>query len=503
MSYRCPDCFSGWERHVCRCRSDRLQTLGKLTSFDEWDSNFHLLINYSPSRSSLIFLQDTDQCTYDSTGKKTTIKDEYRKYIEIPRLDQNLDREALRRRIAESFAFGRSSVFHFDNNNFEAEIDQLIENLMIEVPIREILDARNIFGAPKLTLRFSGDCLAFQKMLNGTCVPIGPERKIRDLAREYVRDERYSDAAHALLAVPFHWLLRKEENVLSMLKAMAEELGALPSRISDGYELMYTLQILCDKLSNRHLEEMGFDPRDSNVYIIVSFICYPDVNYFSLPGGKREVAETSLECALRETKEETGIDILEEGIEFRDQPSTLRAQCEWTVLAHLALPIDSFRTYVYFVVNSAPLIPCREFFSTGSCRYGEACIFRHDGDPPSLIALNEKEKGEPLPLSDGWDCKHTGERPSRRWVDDNEPNKACWYYFSNGCNRDPCRFRHTGPKPTQEWMEKHDPRKPCEAFFINRKCSFGDRCNFRHTGDPPTHTSWRASNGRRSTTTHR
>ena len=537
MSYRCPDCFSDWEQHDCRCRGDCLEALEKLTSMELWDASIKIRIYYSPRRSSLVFLHDTARGKYASAEERISDEIVYPKYVEFPTAGllpaEVVDLESLRRRIAESFAFGRSSVFDFDGAKLEAEMNQLIENLMIELAIRERLAAHN------LTARLSGDYLAFQRMLNGTCVAIGPKQKMKCLAEGYVRDERHPDAAHSLLAVPFHWLLNNKKRILSMLNEEVEELRRhgnhnVPSPV-DGH-LSYTLKNLC-KLSGERLDEMGFGPRDSGLYFIVTFTIYEDRSCFSLPGGKREVAETSWECALRETKEETGIDLLEEGVKFRDQPSTVRAQCEWTVLAQLALPIDSPGSSVFFVVNSAPLIPCREFFSTGSCRYGEACIFRHDGDPPTLSSWEDDDLSEPCwyifsnlpcPLGDGctfrhtgappaedWMLKHdprkpcwnffangtcnfgdacsfrhTGNAPTKIWLDANDPRDPCWFFFTNGtCSRIDCGYMHTGPKPTQEWMVKHDPRKPCDAFFSSGYCRFGYECNRRHTGDPPTQVS--------------
>lgn len=532
---------------------DTLDSLTKLT-LKEWDASIHLIVHFSESRRSILLLQHADQRFYDGDLKERSERKDYPHYIEIPIDDlipyRSPDTEALTRRVNESFV--SSSVFNFDPSKFRDKIPMVVDGINNEMAIKKLaMEERGITedgSGLDLTFRFSREYKALFKMWIGFSVLIGNKETIQELTNSYVRGGEFGDAAYALVAVPLHWLLQSKERVLDKLREKTKDIFAEHNREVEKSKLRFDL-IFKPLLDENQLFRIKCNPYDEDVYTMVSIYWHDwgndrDTTYFMIPGGKRELGETTWECAVREMFEETGHDLRA----FLEHPD---ARPNWTVTAHihdyyfivsskLVKDYEDLLTQHPELTSTTPSVrnhrsviyekPCWFHFKDGVCPYGTGCFFRHTGVAPAPSWLNEENKPHQpcwhyftrsghCPYEKGCKFRHGGVRPNQEWLDRNcpkacgdflklgacrfddeclfihteppptkkefVPHKACRFYFGSGCSKgDLCTFRHTGPPPKGE---DYVPLEACR-FFFGSGCFKGDRCTFRHTGPAPRQT---------------
>ena len=457
MSDHCPDCFSSRKEHHCPCSPDRLASLKRL-SFKDWDASIHLIVYFSERRNSILLLQYAEQHSYEDEFEERFERSGYPHYIEVPIDDlipyHTSDTEALTRRAKESFVFGRSNAFEFDLNVFEMRIPAIASKIQNELAIKNLANnERGITdegGSLDLTFRFSKEYKTFIEMGNGFSVLIGSKEPILELTDKYVRDESFKDAAYALLAVPFHCLLGNKNRVIDKLREKAKDFFAHNNRDITKVDVKF----------NTKSFKLNLNPYDEDLYTVVSIYWYSsgydrDTTYFMLPGGKRELGETSWECAMRETREETNLDL-------RSLVQTPDTASDWTVTGQLGdyyfIAFKELLTKFPGLNSSNPSLddqqsviydePCWFYFKDGRCPF-PACTYRHGGVPPTPSWLSEVHK------------------------------RPCWHFFEKGsCPFKNCTYSHEGLPPTKEWLAENRP-KLC-SNFLKGKCRFGGDCFFWH-----------------------
>ncbi|KAJ9156883.1 Zinc finger CCCH domain-containing protein 3 [Coniochaeta hoffmannii] len=110
-------------------------------------------------------------------------------------------------------------------------------------------------------------------------------------------------------------------------------------------------------------------------------------------------------------------------------------------------------------------VPCREFSTTGSCRKGPSCRYKHD---PSRVAACKEflQKGQCI-NGDACDLSHdlTPER-----------TPTCLHFARDHCTNPSCRYAHV----------KVSPGAPvCRSFGILGYCEKGAQCEERHAYECP------------------
>ena len=133
-----------------------------------------------------------------------------------------------------------------------------------------------------------------------------------------------TDAARALLAVPMRVVLDGTEAVSNWCIAELQRRGhmqAPPPKAPAGRDTVEACTTVEYKLSaaaswlQRCNDEGGagrpmeYNPAALEEAVLVMFQVWPEQFVLDLPGGKRELAEDTRACAVRETREETGIDL--------------------------------------------------------------------------------------------------------------------------------------------------------------------------------------------------
>jgi hypothetical protein len=141
------------------------------------------------------------------------------------------------------------------------------------------------------------------------------------------RQSNVTDLANAVVALPLRTLLHStsHEEIIEEIKALISvypefEVNTAGQKFELGHHIASSL-INCppdwrnpDFFSPEELRYIPWHETDSHIPIdsisvLVAAWMYPDCVQFDVTGGKRDLGETSLECAIRETFEETGIDL--------------------------------------------------------------------------------------------------------------------------------------------------------------------------------------------------
>lgn len=103
-----------------------------------------------------------------------------------------------------------------------------------------------------------------------------------------------------------------------------------------GKELWYSRSLACNLITVK-VKERWFH---KEIYVLANRRgpgCEFNKGFWNVPGGFIDFDEDSIECAIRETKEECGIDIPREKIKFIDLDTRPRGKRQTMVATHAAV----------------------------------------------------------------------------------------------------------------------------------------------------------------------
>ena len=96
--------------------------------------------------------------------------------------------------------------------------------------------------------------------------------------------------------------------------------------------------------------------------------------------------------------------------------------------------------------KSSKNTPCRNFFGSGVCKFGDTCNFSHTGGDADTTKMNNSG-GNPKAFGGAHNNMHdlTPEMKQRleKMINEYSTQKPCWYFQQGTCNKGAkCNFSH-------------------------------------------------------------
>lgn len=233
-------------------------------------------------------------------------------------------------------------------------------------------------AGPEIHVRFTKGLVDFHDCDNGTAMMFGKSSVMKEMANtvtDRLQDPAFNnglaDVACAMIALPLSCIMNKTE--AEVVQAIREEIETNNptifslvethfnnNKISTNSHLSLNLieglkvngqwwgndgAWLCDsdkKFCPWLASDIHIDPSD--ISILLGVWNWPDKCEVSISGGKRSLGETSLECALRETLEETTVDLTHARVRARHQHSVSQDDIgtDWMLSLHLQLNLNCY-----------------------------------------------------------------------------------------------------------------------------------------------------------------
>lgn len=211
--------------------------------------------------------------------------------------------------------------------------EQMANSLAIEHAIHEIIFQE----LPRYELR----CVGIEEehgFRNSIVMLVDRLAALQALAASYRPTNAHADRVHALLAIPLSALLVHDMSALQgyLEEFLSSQQLLLRPKLHVHFHIQHLLFPGLKHLWKSHahtlenlfsLHNLAVCPQGEELGVLLTLTVGKSRVTLDLPGGKRSLGETSLECAFRETWEEIGIDL---------SAASIRPDSggPWTVVAH-------------------------------------------------------------------------------------------------------------------------------------------------------------------------
>ena len=175
--------------------------------------------------------------------------------------------------------------FNYKMDNF----DYMNHNLkLVLLSEKKLISKLNIDNS-KVNVRLSGNLLRMSKIYNSSAIII--TKNVKNYVSKF--KEMPNETVVGMSSIPINYISNK------LIDNFVKNIHGVDINMKHHLESCLKLQ---DKWNKNNI----FD--DYHLIIIKEF--YDDQYFIDIPGGKRQLGETSLKCVKRETNEETGFNFL-------------------------------------------------------------------------------------------------------------------------------------------------------------------------------------------------
>jgi hypothetical protein len=326
-----------------------------------------------------VFLCDSKSMIYDDADNKIPMP-VTKNYTTI--LSAHLPREWITPEVLETVTkdwYSSLANGHTSRKDKIDHVDSCVTALLNEQALLRLLPS-NTSTAPQIHVRISKMIVDIHDCDNSVALMFGKSSVMKACAVETTEalkgpERLHDDQATAIVAIPLSLLRDHASNTAACLQAVLDEIEASNPTV---HELIKDMQVstgnvkllnhiegnlldglkpngkwLADDLF-KNLDDRKFCPwlpselliAPDDVSILLTFTKWKSSCDISLPGGKRSLGENSLQCCVRETREETGLDLSQARMRASDNFAAPRpnSSCPWTLALHLQLNLNC---YVY------------------------------------------------------------------------------------------------------------------------------------------------------------
>ena len=317
------------------CNESIFKKNGRTTDNDIYDGKSYLRIHAVPSLSddnqpwfknkktnfNYFLCTDSEKALWNN-GIKTEIRDSKKcfvvKYADFAELTSS---EIIRERLNKSSVNGHSSNFWgLDIESCARAYTRREAGLIKEIYLKDIFTRKSeMFREGKVHIRCTKGFIDAHDSDTSSIVFIGNI----DVLTEYVKNlptpqlDMVGDAANKVEILALNELL-SDDPTRTICEVMSSKLECLAT----DCEIHFHLENLINIVIDGRRERVGLPVSDvsdlerlftlDNLGILVAVTTYPDKpgkRILGITGGKKDIGETPLECAVREAKEEVGIDL--------------------------------------------------------------------------------------------------------------------------------------------------------------------------------------------------
>lgn len=329
----------------------------------EWNNKFaiNLSIKFPPDSSSSPppTLEQEPMCDYcvsiewprKNCGAKSSLKifSMLITNTELAKHSLDIGRDNIATRIRESAVNGHSNLlWGCTPEAQDRKLDRRAQCLLREYKLLEIL--RNAWGEDfegRFQVRLTQSFLNYHDLDNACVAVLGKIDVLQVLCDEHAGDaggekERHADAVDELIAVPLASLYEASSVLVNTMTSMLKLVSQQPqSELHDTLQrsIVHRIQRGFFRVPNEERVYDFFNPEliqaagnDVGILIGHQYDGWRNKWQFCVGGGKRNLGETPLECAIRECNEEFSMSISSPMI--LDNPNNPMDDSEWLVVRH-------------------------------------------------------------------------------------------------------------------------------------------------------------------------
>lgn len=260
------------------------------------------------------------------------------KYIQIPMSTLNDESllESAHNRILKTLVYGNSLCSRFSDENNTNQIKRLCHFLVQEqLLLRALLTASPYMTMHReyVDIRLTKGLMDYHDMDASSLVIMGDEYSLETIIMNYKQNVNINDSATKLISVNTNELLLLDaRNICNMGEfEMIDK-----SRMLINYHL---------KQAHKALKQAKAQGIDFPERMLVTVWNYVDECHVGVTGGMRDLGETSLECALREAREEAGLDFTDANLRVFGAPVNDNDKYEhatWEVFLHTLMEVNQY-----------------------------------------------------------------------------------------------------------------------------------------------------------------